>query len=286
MMDLKGLKFTKMHGIGNDFPLIDEYNETLIPEEEKNTVCRFICHRNFSIGGDGVLFVTPSTNADIGYRMFNPDGSEAEMCGNGIRCFAKYVTENKLITKDKFTVETRSGIKTITIKKDNGNTLYSVDMGTSTFQTSEIPMTTRVDEFIDMELSILDEKMNLTAISVGNPHAILFTTELESLDLDKYGPAIECHNVFPEKINVHFIERLSSSEANMRTWERGAGITLACGTGATATAITGYKLGLFDKNILLHLPGGDLRFEIYEKDGQLGAIMEGQATTAFTGTLQ
>ena len=284
MVDLKGLKFSKMHGIGNDFPIIDESKGKVIPEEDKPEACRFLCHRNFGVGGDGVLFVEPSDVADIGYRMFNPDGSEAEMCGNGIRCFADFVYRKGILKQEKMTVETRAGIKTIEITLENDEpALFKVDMGLSTFKTPEIPMTADVDEFLDGELEVVDITFNVTAISVGNPHAIIFVDDVDAIDINKYGPAIEAHEVFPEKINVHFVEVISKNEGKMITWERGAGVTLACGTGATSTAISGFKLGLFDEDVLLHLPGGDLKFNIYEKDDELGAFMNGPAELVFDG---
>lgn len=276
-----------MHGIGNDFPIIDESEGEVIPEADKPEACKFLCHRNFGVGGDGVLFVVPSKDADIGYRMFNPDGSEAEMCGNGIRCFADFVYRKGILKKEKMTVETKSGIKTIEITLDESEpTLFKVDMGTATFKTEEIPMVSDEEEFIDGTLDVLDESYAVTAISVGNPHAIIFVEDISEVDIDKFGPAIECHKVFPEKINVHFVQVVSENEGIMRTWERGAGVTLACGTGATSTAISGYKLGLFDKDILLHLPGGDLNFNVYEKDGELGAFMKGPAELVFDGEIQ
>ena len=256
----------------------------VIPESDKPEACRILCHRNFGVGGDGVLFVEPSDVADIGYRMFNPDGSEAEMCGNGIRCFGDFVYRKGILKQEKMTVETRAGIKTIEITLENDEpVLFKVDMGTSTFKTPEIPMTSDEDEFIDGELDVIDTKFNVTAISVGNPHAIIFVDDVDSIDINKYGPAIEAHEVFPEKINVHFVEVISKNEGKMITWERGAGVTLACGTGATSTAISGYKLGLFDDEILLHLPGGDLNFNVYEKNGELGAFMKGPAKLVFDG---
>ena len=285
MLDLKGLKFSKMHGIGNDFPIIDESKGEIIPEENKAEASRILCHRNFGVGGDGVLFVEPSDVADIGYRMFNPDGSEAEMCGNGIRCFGDFVYRKGILKQEKMTVETRAGIKTIEITLDENNEpeLFKVDMGLSTFKTSKIPMISDNEEFIDDKLEVLDTAFNVTAISVGNPHAIIFVDNVDEVNIDKYGPAIEAHEVFPEKINVHFVEVISENEGKMITWERGAGVTLACGTGATSTAISGYKLGLFKSNVLLHLPGGDLNFDIYEKDSELGAFMEGPAVLVFDG---
>ncbi len=284
MLNLKGLKFSKMHGIGNDFPIINEFEGEVIPEADKPEACRFLCHRNFGVGGDGVLFVEPSDVADIGYRMFNPDGSEAEMCGNGIRCFGDFVYRKGILKQEKMTVETKAGIKTIEITLNGDEPeLFKVDMGTSTFKTPKIPMISDEEEFIDAKLDVLDTTFNVTAISVGNPHAIIFVDDVESIDIDKYGPAIEAHEVFPEKINVHFVEDISENEGKMITWERGAGVTLACGTGATSTAISGYKLGLFGENILLHLPGGDLNFTVYEKDDELGAFMQGPAELVYDG---
>lgn len=285
-MDLTGLKFSKMHGIGNDFPIIDETKGEVISEKDKAEACRFLCHRNFGVGGDGVLFVYNSDVADIGYRMFNPDGSEAEMCGNGIRCFADFVYRKDILKKEKFTVETKSGIKTIEIKLENNQPkLFKVDMGEATFKSTEIPMISSEEECLNTTLKVLDTEFNVTAINVGNPHAIIFVDDVEAIDINKYGPAIETHEVFPEKINVHFVEVISKGEAKMITWERGAGVTLACGTGATSTAISGFKLGLFDENILLHLPGGDLNFTIYENEN-LGAFMEGPAKLVFDGEIK
>ncbi|MDL2246234.1 diaminopimelate epimerase [Methanobrevibacter sp. OttesenSCG-928-K11] len=285
-MSFKGLKFSKMHGIGNDFIIIDESKKERVPENKKCELSRFICDRHMGVGGDGVLFVSPSTKADINYRMFNPDGSEAEMCGNGIRCFADFVYRNEIIKKETMEVETKSGIKTINIIFENDEpVLFKVDMGTSTFKTKEIPMTSDKEEFINEKFDAADETFNLTAISVGNPHAIVFVDNIDEIDLDIFGPAIEQHELFPNKINVHFVEATSKNEGKMITWERGAGITLACGTGATATAIVGYKLGYFDKDILLHLPGGDLNFNVYEKNNEIGTLMEGPATLVFNGEL-
>ncbi len=286
MLNLKGLKFSKMHGIGNDFPIIDESKGEIIPEVDKAEACRQLCHRNFGVGGDGVLFVVPSDIADIGYRMFNPDGSEAEMCGNGIRCFGDFVYRNKIVEAETMTVETKSGIKTIDVTVENGEpVLFKVNMGKSTFKTFEVPMISDKDEFVNEDLKVLDKIFKATAISVGNPHAILFVDNVDDIDIDKYGPAIESHELFPEKINVHFVEVINKNEGKMRTWERGAGVTLACGTGATSTAISGFKLGIFDENILLHLPGGDLEFEIYNDDDELGAFMKGPAKLVFNGEI-
>jgi len=281
------LLFHKMHGLGNDYVVIDESAEELIPEEKKPEISAELCTRGFSVGADGVIFVVPSAEADIRFRIFNSDGSEAEMCGNGIRCFAKYVYENDVLKQKKMTVETLSGTKELTLHVENGTVKsIQVDMGTAAFKTSEVPMTSAEEEFIDQELLVDGEPLKLTAISVGNPHAIIFTEDLEGVALDHLGPLIENHQAFPERTNVHFVGVVSSKEVEMLTWERGAGFTMACGTGATSTVIAGYKLGLLQKDVLVHLPGGDLQITVYEKEGKLGAFMEGDAVSVFEGIME
>lgn len=287
MVNLKGLKFSKMHGIGNDFVIIDETTEKIIPESDKPEACRFLCDRHFGVGSDGVLFVETSNNADIGYRMFNPDGSEAEMCGNGIRCFADFVYRKRILETESMTVETKSGIKTIDITLENNEPkFFRVNMGTTTFKPEEIPMVYDGDECLNEEVTVGGEKFNITVLSIGNPHVIIFVDDVDSVDLDKFGPLFESNELFPEKINVHFVEVISKNEGKMRTWERGAGITLACGTGATSTAVAGYKNGFFDSNVLLHLPGGNLKFTVYKEGNELGAFMEGPAKLVFDGEIQ
>ena len=286
-MDLKGLKFSKMHGIGNDFIIIDETKEEIISEQNKPEACKFLCDRHFGVGSDGLLFISNSEKADLRYRMFNPDGSEAEMCGNGIRCFGDYVYRNNIINKKSMTIETMCNILTLEVQVENNEPVsFKVNMGLSTFKTNEIPMISNQEEFLNQDLLVDGEHFNVTAINVGNPHAIIFVDDLNDVDINRFGPAIECHKVFPEKINVHFVKVFSPNEGEMKTWERGAGVTLACGTGATSTAIAGYKLGLFNDNILLHLPGGDLKFKVYEKNNEIGVFMEGPAKLVFNGEIQ
>jgi len=287
MSDRIILLFHKMHGLGNDYVVIDESTEELIPEDKKGEISAELCTRGFSVGADGVIFVSPSIEADIRFRIFNSDGSEAQMCGNGIRCFAKYVYENDVLKEKQMIVETLGGIKELTLQVENGNVKsIRVDMGTATFKTTEVPMASDEEEFIDQELLVDGEPLKLTAISVGNPHAIIFTDKLEDVALDHMGPIIENHEAFPERTNVHFVGVVSPQEVEMLTWERGAGFTMACGTGATSTVIAGYKLGLLDKDVLVHLPGGDLQITVYEKDGNLGAFMEGDAASVFEGIME
>lgn len=281
------LLFHKMHGLGNDYVVIDESSEELIPEYKKTDVVKSLCRRSFSIGADGVIFVSPSNVADIKFRIFNSDGSEAEMCGNGIRCFGKYVYENDVLKQEKMSVETLGGIKELVLKVERDVVeLIRVDMGTASFKTRDVPMNSDAEEFVDQELKVGDEPIKLTSISVGNPHAVIFTENMEEIALNHLGPLIENHESFPERINVHFVSVTSPKEVEMITWERGAGFTLACGTGATSTVISGYRLGLLDKDVLVHLPGGLLQITVYEKDGKLGAFMEGDAVSVFEGIME
>ncbi|MGF7117411.1 diaminopimelate epimerase [Methanobacterium oryzae] len=286
-MTLKEIQFSKMHGLGNDYVVIDETEEEIIPESKKNEVSAELCRRGFSIGADGVIFICPSETEDIRFRIFNSDGSEAEMCGNGIRCFSKFVYDKGILEKEKLNVETFGGTKIVNMTIKNGEVASSkVDMGKSTFKTSEIPMISENEEFLDLELMVKGTPYRMTTISVGNPHAVIFTDNIDTVPLNEVGPAIENHEAFPERINVHFVKILSKNEINMTTWERGAGFTYACGTGATSCVLSGFKLGKLDNNVLVHLPGGDLRIEVYEKDNVLGAFMEGDAVLVFDGVIK
>lgn len=281
------LLFHKMHGLGNDYVVIDESVEELIPENKKAEVASALCRRGFSIGADGVIFVSPSNVADIKFRIFNSDGSEAEMCGNGIRCFGKYVYENDVLKQDKMSVETLGGIKELVLQVewDFVNSIR-VDMGTASFKTRDVPIISDADEFVDRELKVGDELVKLTALNVGNPHAVIFCENLEEVALDHLGPLLENHKAFPERTNVHFVGVNSPQEVEMITWERGAGFTMACGTGATSTVIAGYRLGLLDKDVLVNLPGGLLQISVYERDDKLGAFMEGDAVSVFEGIME
>lgn len=286
-MTLKEIQFSKMHGLGNDYVVIDETEGEVIPEDMKNEISFQLCRRGFSIGADGVIFVCPSAAEDIRFRIFNSDGSEAEMCGNGIRCFSKYVYDREIIKKDLLDVETLGGTKKVTLTISDGKVSSAkVDMGTATFKPSEIPIVSRKEESIDEKLEIEGKNYKVTAVSVGNPHAIIFTDDLTQIHLSEVGPVIETHEVFPQKTNVHFVKILSKNEIDMITWERGAGITFACGTGATSCVIAGFKLGLLDENVLVHLPGGDLQITVYKKNGALGGFMEGDAVLVFDGIMQ
>ena len=281
------LKFTKMHGLGNDYVVINEFTEEIIPENKKPTVTEELCKRRFSVGADGVIFVSPATveEADIRFRIFNADGSEAEMCGNGIRCFAKFVFEKNILSTDKMLVETMEDVKELLLTVEDGIvTSIRVDMGNATFKVDEIPMETSEIEFINRDIMVEGDPLKITAVSVGNPHAISFTDDLNSIPLEQVGPSIENHPAFPQRINAHFVHILERNEVEMITWERGTGITLACGTGATSTVLAGYRLGLLDEDVQVHLPGGDLYITVYHEEDELGAFMEGDAVMVFEGS--
>ena len=283
------ITFSKMHGLGNDYVVIDESKKIIIPEEKKPEICEEICRRGFSVGADGVIFVTPASNeeADIRFRIFNSDGTEAEMCGNGIRCFAKYVYENEILQSKEMLVETLGGIKEIELDVMGGEVRSSsVDMGIPTFKTSEIPMKTEKEEFLDSELDVDGTLVKLTAVNVGNPHAVIFTENIEDVDLNVLGPLIENHPVFPEKTNVHFVNIINRNEIEMITWERGAGFTLACGTGATASVMAWFKLGKLDEEVEVHLPGGELLIIVYEIGEETTLFMERESVSVFDGVME
>lgn len=283
------ITFSKMHGLGNDYIIIDESEKILIPEEKKPEIVEEICRRGFSVGADGVIFVTTpsSEEADIRFRIFNSDGSEAEMCGNGIRCFAKYVYENEICEGDEILVETLGGIKEIDLDVEGGEVrASSVDMGVPTFKTSEIPMITDEDEFLDLELMVEGKPIRMTAVNVGNPHAVIFTENIENIDLNAVGPSIENHPAFPQKTNVHFVNIINRNEIEMITWERGAGFTFACGTGATSSVIAGFKLGKLDEEVEVHLPGGELLIIVYQIGEEVRTFMEGEAVLVFDGVME
>jgi diaminopimelate epimerase len=293
------LNFTKMHGLGNDYVVIDESESEIIPENKKSKAAEELCTRGFSVGADGVIFVSPTTrkNADIRFRIFNADGSEAEMCGNGIRCFAKFVYENNIIPSRDMLVETMEDVKKLHLKVSKGKvTSIKVDMGTATFKSGEVPMLTNLEEFLDEEIVLVgkiqdqiddqETSLKISALSVGNPHAVSFTDDLDKIDLEKIGPLIEFHESFPERINAHFVRVIGRDEVDMITWERGSGVTLACGTGATSSVIAGFRLGILDEEVMVHLPGGELQITVYKANGIIGAYMEGSANQVFEGTME
>ncbi|MBA7544275.1 Diaminopimelate epimerase [subsurface metagenome] len=283
---LERLEFEKYHGLGNDYVLINDL-EWNIPEEKKSKLAIKLCEFHFSIGADGLIFVCKSDKADIKMRIFNNDGTEAEMCGNGIRCFSKYVYENSIVRKEEIKIETLKGIMVArNIITEEKVISVQIDMGPPILNYEEIPVISESlsNKCINEPIAILDKIFNFSAVSMGNPHAVIFIkTQLNDDELNMYGATIESHERFPNKVNVEFVKVISDEEAIVRVFERGVGITNSCGTGACASVVAGSLLGIFKKNtpITVHNDGGDLRIT-YSKT----VLMEGPVNKVFTGVLE
>ena len=277
------MKFTKMHGAGNDYVYVNCFEERLDnPEQDAIQVS----NRNFGIGSDGLIMIMPSTVADVRMRMFNSDGSESEMCGNGIRCVAKYVYDHGIVAKKEITAETGAGILTLRLFTDGRNKVerVRVNMGTPRLTRAEIPMRGESSAKVVAEpLNILHTTFAITCVSMGNPHCVIFVDDVENFQVEKYGPLIENNELFPRRTNVEFVQVITRTEVRQRTWERGAGETLACGTGASAVCVAAALNGLTEKKILNHLSGGDLELE-WAEDGYL--YMTGPATEVFSGEIE
>lgn len=276
------MKFTKMHGLGNDFIVIDGFKEDISIIEKK---AKILCDRHFGIGADGILILLPSDIADLKMRIINSDGSEATMCGNGIRCFALYAYTRKIVNKKKMEIETLAGIikPEIIVNKDIVEAV-KVDMGHYSLLKEDIPMQGNTkEEAVDFDLIVDNSSFKATAVSMGNPHCIIFTEDVESIQLEGLGPKIENHPYFPKRTNVEFVEVISDSQLKMKVWERGAGITLACGTGACASAVAAHKKGFVKDKVTVKLPGGDLFIEIMEDKK---VFMTGPAKEVFSGELE
>ncbi len=272
------LKFWKMHGLGNDYILIDN-KEGKIQEGNIGTVARKLCERRFSIGADGLLLLYSSMIADVKMRIFNANGSEAEMCGNGIRCFAKYCYENNIVDKTQLRIETLSGIRKVWLKVGNGEVRsVTVDMGKPILEREKIPVFGQ-GTCIDQELEVGGTIYKMTCISVGNPHCVIFTDNVDAFPVGDIGPRIENHDLFPNRINVEFVQPLKQNELKVRVWERGVGETLACGTGACAAVVAGNLLKKVSEDCTVHLLGGDLKIK-YEHDK---VFMTGPTEKAFEG---
>lgn len=274
------IPFTKMHGIGNDYIYIDTHTH---PVKNPSRLAIEMSDRNFGIGADGLILIMPSDEADFRMRMFNADGSEAEMCGNGIRCFAKYVYDHGLTEKKNISVETLAGVKHLDlIVKNKKVNSVTVNMGEPVILRERIPMTGEPGTVIDEPLQVDGVKFNITAVSMGNPHVIIYVEDVEQFPLEKYGPMIELHELFPNRTNVEFVQIVSGEEVIQRTWERGSGETLACGTGASAVTVAGVMNRKTNRSILVHLRGGDLNTEWNEEDNNV--YLTGPAVEVFQGT--
>jgi len=275
---VEGLKFWKMHGAGNDFMVIDN-RDGKIKENKLSEFAKRFCERKFSVGADGLLLVYNSDVADVKMRMFNPDGTEAEMCGNGIRCFVKFCYENGITRKKELKIETLAGIKHIWLSVNDEVKSVKVDMGAPSFERKSLRVRGG-GKCLGKRLKVDGETYEVTCLSIGNPHCVLFVDDLDAFPVQKIGPKIEVHKVFPNRTNVEFVQVVNRGEIRVRVWERGARETLACGTGACASAVASYYLGKTDKEVTVHLLGGDLKI-LYDR----GIFMTGPAVKVFTGEL-
>ena len=277
------MKFTKWQGCGNDFVLIDCREQ---PLSDYGAFAKQVCDRHYGIGGDGILVVLPSEKADFRMRIFNTDGSEAEMCGNGIRCFARYLYDNGITTKKKFTVETGAGILVPEIIEENGTvTGVCVDMGEPVLEADKIPMvgygSARV---VNEPVEVAGRKWRITGVSMGNPHCVVFVDDMKATPIEEVGPVFETQARYPKKTNTEFVQVLDRSHMRMRVWERGAAITLACGTGACATLTAAVLNDLTDRKAEIQLDGGKLVIEWNEADNHL--YMTGPAVQVFAGDIE
>jgi diaminopimelate epimerase len=296
------MKFTKMHGIGNDYVYVNGFEETVA---DAVALAPKVADRHFGVGGDGLILILPSDTADVRMRMFNADGSESEICGNGIRCVAKYAFDHGLTKNNPIKVETGNGVLPITLHlgSDGKVSTATVDMGAPVVEPEKVPVDPKWlrdpknhTYSIGVAAHTTDAPegaarggkpgprpwlFDMTFVSMGNPHAVVYTDDVKGVDLEKFGPLIEHHKAFPKRINAHFVQVVSPNEVVMRTWERGSGITLACGTGACAVCVAGVLTGKTQRKLRAHLPGGDLQLEWRESDDHV--YMTGGATEVFSG---
>lgn len=275
------IKFTKMHGLGNDYVYIDAINQKI---ENESSLAKFVSNRHFGIGSDGLILICKSEIADFKMRMFNSDGSEAEMCGNGIRCVGKFVYDKGLTNKTTVKIETLAGIKTLILNTKDGKVgTARVDMGEPILEAEKIPVISTEKPVKNLELEAENKKFKFTCVSMGNPHAITIVENTNEFDVEKYGKVLEIDKAFPKKANIEFAQIIDRKNINMRVWERGAGETLACGTGACATAVACNLNGLTDRKVNIELLGGTLNIEWNETDNHV--YMTGPAVTVFDGEL-
>ena len=277
------MKFTKMHGTGNDYISVNGFEEKL---ENPSEAAVKLSDRRFGIGSDGLILILPSDVADCRMEMFNADGSIGKMCGNGIRCVAKYVYDRGLVKKDVLRVETRSGVKTLQLRVEDGKVAsVRVNMGQPELDPEKIPVLFSKDRMVDEEVYTPSGNVwRVTCVSMGNPHAVIFVDDVEGVNLPAIGPEMEKHAMFPERANIEFAQVTGPHEVQMRVWERGSGETLACGTGACACAVASVLTGKADRDVTVHLRGGDLHV-FWDPDTD-DVYMEGPAAFVFDGTVE
>ena len=277
------LHFSKMHGLGNDYVYVNCLEQRLRHPEE---VARLVSDRHFGIGSDGLILICPSDRADFEMRMFNADGSEGNMCGNGIRCVGKFVYDKGLTNRTELDIDTKSGIKHLSLTVQDGKAvMISVDMGKASVKSKDVPVETDYDTFISQPMLVHGEVFLVTCVSMGNPHAVIFCEGVDDLPLETIGPLFENHEIFPERINTEFIQLIDRSTLKMRVWERGSGETFACGTGACASVVAAIlnEHCDFGDEVTVRLLGGDLKITV---DESLNVLMKGPATHVFDGTME
>jgi len=275
------MKFTKMQGLGNDYIYVNCFKENVVNPSE---TAKFVSDRHFGIGSDGLVLIMPSDTCDFRMRMFNSDGSEAEMCGNAIRCVGKYVYDNGMTQKSVIKVETLAGIKILDMTVENGEVaMVKVDMGEPVLEPSKIPVDTEKELFISQPVVIDNREFKVTCVSMGNPHAVTYIDDVEKFPLEIIGPKIENNSLFPKRINAEFVQILDRNTLKMRVWERGAGETLACGTGACAVLVSSVLNNISERRVVVKLLGGDLIIEWNEEDNHV--YMTGPATKVFEGEI-
>ncbi|MCD8109175.1 MAG: diaminopimelate epimerase [Clostridiales bacterium] len=275
------MKFTKMHGCGNDYVYVNCFEETV---RNPAAVSVYVSDRHFGIGADGMILICPSETADFRMAMYNADGSEGNMCGNGIRCVAKYVYDHGMTDQTQISIETKSGIKYLDLTIEEGKvSLVKVNMGAPELKPEHIPVISDGDRIVSEPITVLDREYLMTCVSMGNPHAVVFVDDTETFPVEKLGPYFENHERFPDRINTEFVQIISRCEANMRVWERGSGETWACGTGTCASVVASVLNGYTDDHVLVHLLGGDLQI-FYDRKADT-VWMTGPATTVFEGEI-
>ncbi len=275
------MKFTKMHGIGNDYVYVNCFEESVKNPAE---VSKFVSDRHFGIGSDGLILISPSAIADFRMNIYNADGSQAEMCGNGIRCVAKYVYDYGLTDKTDISVETLAGIKYLRLQVENGKVAsVEVNMGAPILEPKEIPVAVEESPVVNVPVEVKGKIYHMTCVSMGNPHAIIFMNNVKDLDIEAIGPYFENHTVFPKRTNTEFVEVLDRNTVNMRVWERGSDETLACGTGACATTVACILNDKTENEVTVHLLGGNLKIRWDREANQV--YMTGPATVVFDGEI-
>ncbi len=279
---MAALKFAKMQGLGNDYIYVNCMDSC---PENPSELAKRLSDRHFGIGSDGLILIMPSKVADFRMRMFNSDGSEAEMCGNGSRCVGKFVYDHRLTDKKEITLETLAGIKILEFTVNDGKvSLVRIDMGEPVLAPADIPVKSSKERFVSEPVTIKDRTFNVTCVSMGNPHAVSYVDNVESFPLEVYGPLMEVDELYPRRVNSEFVEVLDRKTLKMRVWERGAGETLACGTGACAVAVASILNGLCERSVTVRLLGGDLMIEWNEQDNHV--YMTGPAVTVFNGEVE